>query len=67
MNSEGLYRCGRRLQKSNIMYDTKHPVILPNDHRVTELINLEGHVRVFHNGLSDIFSQIRSQVWLIKG
>lgn len=41
--SEGLYRCGGRLGKANIMHDTKHPVILPNDHKVTELIIVEGH------------------------
>lgn len=41
--SEGLYRCGGRLGKANIMHETKHLVILPNDHKVTELIIVEGH------------------------
>ena len=47
------------------MYDTKHPVILPDDHKVTELIVLERQ-KVFHNSFAEALSQVRSQVWLIR-
>lgn len=53
--------------KKNIMYDTKHSVRFSNDHRVTELIILEGHRRVFHDGLAETLTKVRSQKWLIKG
>lgn len=47
------------------MYDTKHPVILPDDHRVTERIVLERQ-KFFHNSFAEALSQVRSQVWLIR-
>ena len=51
--SESLFKCGVGSGKTNIIYDTKHPVPLTNDHRVTELIFLREHERVFHNGLAE--------------
>ena len=41
-------------------------VLLPNDHRVSELIILEEHRKAFRNDLAETFIQIRSQVWLIR-
>ena len=43
------------------------PVLLPNDHKVSELIIIEEHKKAVHNGLAETLIQIRSQVWLIRG
>ena len=60
--SEGLFKCGVGSGKTNIIYDSKHPVPLTNDHRVTELIFSREHERVFYNGLAEKLTQIRSQM-----
>ena len=43
------------------------PVLLPNDHKVSELIIIEEHKKAVRNGLAEKLIQIRNEVWLIRG
>ena len=63
----GLWRCGGRLQNANLPYSTKHPILLPTKHRLTQLIIMRAHERVFHNGTKDTLNEIRSSYWIVKG
>ena len=63
----GLWRCKGRLGNADLPYGTKHPILLPTKHRLTELIIKRAHERVFHNGVKDTLSEIRSAYWIIKG
>ena len=48
---EGVLRVGGRLEKANIPFAVKHPVVLPNDSHVTKLVIQDYHERVGHVGM----------------
>ena len=48
-----LWRCGGRLQNADIAFSTKHPLILPKDHRLVTLIVQSAHQKVQHNGVKE--------------
>jgi hypothetical protein len=60
-------RCGGRISNAEIQYETKHPIMLDRNHRVTRLIIEECHERVHHNGVKETLTEIRSKFWIVKG
>jgi hypothetical protein len=63
---EGIWRCGGRLSNADIPYNVKHPILLPRDHHLTQLIVRRAHERVLHNGVKDTLNEVRSKFWIIK-
>ncbi|UYV71900.1 hypothetical protein LAZ67_9000991, partial [Cordylochernes scorpioides] len=51
IDESGLLRVGGRLHHSNLQFDEKHPIILPRDHFITELIVRQCHLDHLHSGL----------------
>ncbi|GFU98883.1 DUF5641 domain-containing protein [Trichonephila clavipes] len=41
IDEDGLIRVGGRLQNAQLQYDAKHPIILPNRHKLSSLIEIE--------------------------
>ena len=64
---DGLMRCGGRLDKSEVPYETKHPVLLPRDHELTDLIILDCHEKVGHNGVKETLTEFRGRFWMARG
>ncbi len=60
-------RVGGRLSNAPIPFEAKHPVILPNDHHVTQLIISHYHLRLGHAGPERVLADIRQRFWIIKG
>ena len=64
---DGLMRVGGRLQRSHLSLDIKHPIILPNDHNITELIIMHFHQVEGHCGIQHTLAAVRTKFWIIKG
>ena len=64
---EGVLRVGGRLDKANIPFAVKNPVVLPNHCHVTKLVIQDYHERVGHVGMSHTWATIRQKFWIIKG
>ena len=67
LDPTGVWRCGGRLHNAQISYATKFPAILPNDHHFTTLVIDRAHKRVFHNGVKETLTEIRSRYWIPRG
>ena len=67
LDHTGVWRCGGRLHNAQISYATKFPAILPNDHHFTTLVIDRAHKRVFHNGVKETLTEIRSRYWIPRG
>lgn len=67
LDKEGLLRVGGRLENAPIEYDEKHQLILPNRHRLTELIVSEEHELMGHVGKEHVLSGLRRSYWIVKG
>ena len=48
-------------------FESKFPVILPKNHRFTELVVLHIHALMGHEGLCITLTELRSRFWITKG
>jgi len=65
--TEGFIKVGGRLNNSDLDLDSKHQIILPYSHHITNLIILDIHKNNHHVGRSQVLDIIREQFWIIKG
>ena len=66
-DSNGVWRCGGRLDNSEVPPDAKHPVFLDKNHHLTSLIVRNCHARVKHGGVKATLTELRSRYWIVKG
>ena len=59
LDGEGILRVGGRLENAAISYDTKHQIILPYCHHVTNLIIQKYHQEAGHLGQEYVLSSLR--------
>ena len=59
--------CKGRLGNSDLPLEAKFPIILPRDHRLTELIIFECHKNVRHMKTAATLTEFRSRFWVSKG
>ena len=64
---QGMWRCKGRIHNADLPYSTKFPILLPNYHHFTRLVVLRAHERVFHNGVKETLTEVRSQYWITNG
>ena len=63
----GILRVGGRLDFTDLDFDLKHPIILPNDSHFTELLIRQCHSQLGHCGHGHTWSILRQQYWILKG
>ena len=63
----GVWRCGGRLAYADVPFQEKYPVLLPKNHHLATLVVRAAHERVFHNGVKDTLTEVRSRFWILKG
>lgn len=65
LDEKGTLRVGGRLEQAEVPFEEKHPAILPQ-HRVTQLIVEDAHVRCLHGGPQLMISIIRQKYWILE-
>ncbi|XP_018398110.1 PREDICTED: uncharacterized protein LOC108776097 [Cyphomyrmex costatus] len=63
LDDQGLLRVGGRLKNSQLTYDACHQILLPKNHRLTQLIIQQEHVRGLHAGLQGTIAAVRRRFW----
>lgn len=63
----GLLRVGGRLKNAMIPFDEMYPIILPPNHKLTELIINHEHKRLLHAGCQAVLASVRRRYWPIQG
>ncbi|XP_071052597.1 uncharacterized protein [Onthophagus taurus] len=66
ISREKLLRVGGRLRNSELGFDTKHPILLPGKHRLSELIVEELHRQHLHPGFRTLSAIIANQFWILS-
>ncbi|KAK3726526.1 hypothetical protein QZH41_004647 [Actinostola sp. cb2023] len=66
-DKEGILRCYGRMENAELDIDTREPIILSKNHKLTELIVQDCHVRVKHCGVRSTLAELRSKYWVPKG
>ncbi|XP_015189713.1 PREDICTED: uncharacterized protein LOC107073542 [Polistes dominula] len=67
IDAGGVLRVGGRLSKSELMYEAKHPAILPRSSRLSELIIAHAHKKTMHGGTQSTLALIRQLYWIFGG
>ena len=59
--------CQGRLENSDLEFESRYPIILPKEHRLTYLIVLDCHKKVHHSKVRSTLAEVRSRFWVTKG
>ena len=62
-----VWRCGGRLNKADISYSSKHPILLSKQHHLTTLITEYAHERTTHGAVKETLTEIRLKYWVVRG
>lgn len=62
---EGILRVGGRLSRASMPAEAKHPMLLPKDDRVADLILQDVHERLGHSGRNHVLSHVHQRYWII--
>ncbi|XP_069109596.1 uncharacterized protein [Argopecten irradians] len=62
----GLLRVGGRLERADMSFDAKHPIILPKESRMSQLLIEDVHRSVGHLGKNSILTVLRQRYWIIR-
>lgn len=66
LDENGIMRVGGRLQNLSAPLRTIHLVLMPDNHRFSELIYLDAHRPVMHGGVSDTLVQLRDRFRFLR-
>lgn len=61
LDEHGVLRAGGRIDKADVPYDRKHPIIIPPRSRLAYLLISQAHDETKHGGVQAMMAFIRSQ------
>lgn len=67
MGEDGLLRVGGRLERAEISFDAKHPIIIPSKHHIVGLLIRHYHEREGHSGTRAVLAAIQQDLWILQG
>ncbi|XP_057380666.1 uncharacterized protein LOC130703063 [Daphnia carinata] len=67
IGEQHLIRVGGRIGQAPVDYVTRHPVILPPEERITNLIVWDAHIRNYHNKADRLLCELRTMYWITSG
>ncbi|XP_028166029.1 uncharacterized protein LOC114356863 [Ostrinia furnacalis] len=65
LDTEGVLRVGGRINHANISEEMKHPIILPNNNHLTDIIIDHTHKMTYHGGPRLTLAWLRRKFWII--
>ncbi|XP_071051317.1 uncharacterized protein [Onthophagus taurus] len=66
IDRDGLMRVGGRLKNSDMPFEQKHPLLLPSDSRLSEMIIEKTHQSFLHPGLRTLHCLLLQQFWIVS-
>lgn len=67
LDKNNILRVGGRLQNSDLPENAKHPIIIPKNSRLSDLLIDRAHASTLHGGARLTLATIRQQYWIIGG
>lgn len=64
---DGLLRVGGRLARSTLAYEVKHPLILPSNSQLAQLVFHHEHLQNHHLGAQSLLAIVRRTYWVPQG
>ncbi|XP_055634089.1 uncharacterized protein LOC129774381 [Toxorhynchites rutilus septentrionalis] len=67
MDNFGLLRIDSRIRNSNAPFDSRFPILLPSNHKLSFLIARATHLKTLHGGPSLLLATLRQRYWPLRG
>ncbi|KAI8116952.1 hypothetical protein CVS40_11069 [Lucilia cuprina] len=67
VDNDGLIRVGGRLENSGLLYEAKHPILLPYKNDVVKLMIEDLHRKHLHVGPQGLLAIVRQRFWPLRG
>ena len=67
LDEKGLLRVGGRLGLGRLSFAKRHPIILPRDHKVVELLIVHEHLRLLHAGPTLVSASLAQRFCIVRG
>ena len=67
IDKQGLLRCGGRLGNAEISEGAMHPLLLPKQNKLTEIIVEHCHKKMLHAGVAQTLGTVRQTYWIPHG
>lgn len=66
LDANELIRVGGRISHAECAFDMKHPVIVPTNSRMSELLIFDAHVHTLHGAVQVMMRYIRNRYWVSR-
>lgn len=66
LDGEGILRVGGRIENSTVKFSQKHPIVLPKESRITDLIINHEHLRLLHAAPRLLLSSLNQKYWIVN-
>lgn len=63
----GILKCRTRLGNAAVPDAGKYPILLPACNLFSQLVVLEAHNKVFHDGIGETLNCLRQKYWVLRG
>ena len=67
LDKQGLLRCGGRLGNADLSEGARHPLLLPKQNKLTDIIVEHCHKKMLHAGVSRTLGTVRQTYWISHG
>ncbi|XP_055714734.1 uncharacterized protein LOC129808851 [Phlebotomus papatasi] len=64
LDNDGIMRVGGRLEKSELSFNQKHPILIPHKTHFATLIIRDAHESTIHGGISLTLNYSRNKYWI---
>lgn len=61
----GILRTGGRIGRSNLPYKSKHPILLPEKHKISKMLIQEAHIANLHAGTTLLAHILKQTFWIV--
>jgi len=65
LDEHGIVRAGGRIERADIPFCSRHPILLSPDLDFTRLIVMNCHEKLKHEGVDHVRNQLRQQYWIL--
>ncbi|XP_076095349.1 uncharacterized protein LOC143066242 [Mytilus galloprovincialis] len=64
LDENGIIRCKGRIQNSSLEENAKFPILLPKNHKLTDFVIMNAHLRNLHTGVGQTITHIWQSYWI---
>ena len=66
LDGDETVRVGGRIERADIPFSSRHPVVLSPDHELSRLIIMDCHEKLRHEGVEHLRNELRRQYWILR-